>query len=251
MRFDGKVAIVTGGARGIGEGISRGFAREGAQVVIADILDDVGNKTASDIVAKGGKAICLKADVTSSKNVNAVVKEVLSRFGEIDILVNDVGWDRPEPFIVSAEETWDKVIAINYKSTVICCRAVLDHMIERKYGKIVNIGSDAGRVGSTGEVVYSGCKGAVIAFTKALAREMVRYNINVNCVCPGPTETPIVMNEMAKASPKLLDALKHAIPMGRLGKPEEIAAGVLFMASDDARFVTGQTLSVSGGLTMS
>ncbi len=250
MRFEGKVAIVTGGARGIGEAISRGFANGGAQVVIADLLDDVGNKTAADITATGGKAICLKTDVTSSKNVNAVVKEVLSRFGKVDILVNDVGWDRPEPFITNTEETWDKVIAINYKSTIICCRAVLDNMIERKYGKIVNIGSDAGRVGSTGEVVYSGCKGAVIAFTKALAREMVRYSININCVCPGPTETPIVMNEMAKQSPKLLDALRHAIPMGRLGKPEEIAAGVLFMASDDARFVTGQTLSVSGGLTM-
>ncbi len=250
MRFEGKVAIVTGGARGIGEAISRGFAREGAQVVIADILDEMGNKTASDIVAMGGKAICLKTDVTSSKNVNGVVKEVLRQFGKVDVLVNDVGWDRPEPFIVSTEDNWDKVIAINYKSTIICCRAVLDNMIERKYGKIVNIGSDAGRVGSTGEVVYSGCKGAVIAFTKALSREMVRYNININCVCPGPTETPIVMNEMAKSSPKLLDALRHAIPMGRLGKPEEIAAGVLFMASDDAGYITGQTLSVSGGLTM-
>lgn len=250
MRFEGKVAIVTGGARGIGEAISRGFAQDGAQVIIADLLDELGNKTAADITSKGGKAVCLKTDVTSSKNVNAVVKEVLSRFGKVDILVNDVGWDKPEPFIANTEETWDKVIAINYKSTIICCRAVLDNMIERKYGKIVNIGSDAGRVGSTGEVVYSGCKGAVIAFTKALSREVVRYNININCVCPGPTETPLVMNEMAKSTPKLLDALRHAIPMGRLGKPEEIAAGVLFMASDDARFITGQTLSVSGGLTM-
>ncbi|MDP2728735.1 MAG: SDR family oxidoreductase, partial [Dehalococcoidia bacterium] len=165
---------------------------------------------------------------------------------------NNAGWDKLEPFIESKEETWDKVIALNLKAPIVCARAVLDHMIERRSGKIISISSDAGKVGSTGEAVYSGCKAGVIGFSKTLAREMARYSINVNCVCPGPTDTPLLRNLMGsdEKGAKILQAMTNAVPFRRLAKAEDIAKMVGFLASDDADYITGQAYSVSGGLTM-
>jgi len=249
MKFKGKVTIVTGAARGIGKAIAEGLAKEGATVVVADLLEDLAKETAQEIKSHGGQAIPLKMDISNSKDVKAAVEQVLKQCGKIDVLVNNAGWDKIEPFVQSTEDTWDKVIAINLKGPVIVTRAVLDNMIQNKYGRIVNIASDAGRVGSSGEAVYSACKGGIIAFSKTLAREVVRYNIAVNCVAPGPTMTPLVEHNM-KENPKLVEALKGAIPMKRLAQPEEIAAAAIFLASDDASYITGQVLSVSGGLTM-
>jgi len=249
MKLGGKVAIVTGSAQGIGKVIAQKLASEGATVVVADMIEDLARATSQEIESQGGKAVPVKMDITNSKEVKAAVEQVLKQCGKIDILVNNAGWDKMEPFVQSTEETWDKVIAINYKGPVIVTRAVLDNMISNNYGHIVSIASDAGRVGSSGEAVYSGCKGGIIAFSKTLAREVVRYNITVNCVSPGPTGTPAVLKFM-ETNPKMMEPLKSAIPMKRLARPEEIAAAVLFFASDAAGYITGQVLSVSGGLTM-
>jgi len=248
-RLEAKSAIVTGAGRGIGRAIALELAREGADVAVVDL--DLANAevVAGEIRQMGRRSLALKVDVTRLAEVKEAFGKVLSTFGKIDILVNNVGWDKVEPFVQNTEEVWDKLIAINYRSVLNCTRAVLDHMMERQYGKILNIGSDAGRVGSTGEAVYSGCKGAVIAFSKALAREVARYKINVNVVCPGPTDTPLFA-EIASENPKLAGALEKAIPWGRLARPEDIAAVVAFLVSDAAGYMTGQTVSVSGGLTM-
>jgi 2-hydroxycyclohexanecarboxyl-CoA dehydrogenase len=249
MRFKGKVAIVTGGARGIGKSICVGLAKEGATVAVADLLEDLAKETANEITASGGKAIPVKMDITNNAQVKAAVEQIIKDCGKVDVLVNNAGWDKIEPFIKNTEATWDQIIAINLRGPINVTRAVLDNMIQNKYGRIVHIASDAGRVGSSGEAVYSACKGGIIAFGKTLARELVRYNILVNSVAPGPTETPLVAINM-KENPKLVEALTNAIPLKRLCKPEEIASAVLFFASDDASFVTGQVLSVSGGLSM-
>jgi 2-hydroxycyclohexanecarboxyl-CoA dehydrogenase len=249
MRLGEKVAIVTGSAQGIGKAIAQRLASEGATVIVADMIENLARATSQEIESQGGKAIPVKMDITNSKEVRAAVEQVLKQCGKIDILVNNAGWDKIEPFVQSTEETWDKVIAINYKGPVIVTRAVLDNMISNNYGRIVSIASDAGRVGSSGESVYSGCKGGIIAFSKTLAREVVRYNITVNCVSPGPTGTPAVLKFM-ETNPKMMEPLKSAIPMKRLARPEEIAAAVLFFTSDGAGYITGQVLSVSGGLTM-
>lgn len=248
-RFDRKIAIVTGGAQGIGAGIARRLADEGAIVAILDIQLEKATGVAKAIESKGGKAIALKMDIADSDDVKRAVKEVEGKFGRLDILVNNAGWDKVAPFIELPEEVWDKIIAINLRGPIAITRAVLDGMVSRNYGKIVNIASDAGRVGSSGESVYSACKGGIIAFTKTLARELVRYNINVNVVCPGPSDTPMLA-EMGKENPQIIEAVTRAIPMRRLAQPGDIAAAVAFLASDEASYITGQTLSVSGGLTM-
>ena len=249
MKLIGKTAIVTGGGRGIGKGIALKLASEGADVGIADLNLEDAKTTCEEIEAMGRKALPFQLDISNGGQVKEWIKVVYANFGKVDILVNNAGWDKIEPFLESKEETWDRVIAINYKGHILCTRAVLDDMIARKYGKIINIGSDAGRTGSTGEVVYSGTKGAVIAFSKALAREMARYRINVNVVCPGPSNTPLMATLRAE-NPKLIDSLIRNIPLRRLGEPQDLANAVAFLASDEAEFITGQTLSVSGGLTM-
>jgi len=182
--------------------------------------------------------------------VAAVIGDVVARWSTVHVLVNCAGWDRPMPFVETTPDFWDKILAINLRGPIACTRAVLPPMIAQGHGKIVSIASDAGRVGSTGEAVYSAAKGGLIAFTKTIARETARHRINVNCVCPGPSDTPLFQKEFAAPSPKLAESLKRVIPWGRLGTPEDIAPAVVFLASDDASYITGQTLSVSGGLTM-
>ncbi len=252
MRLLGKVAIVTGGASGIGRAISLELASQGADVVIVDLNLEAAQSTAKEITGLGRRALAVKTNVTSSVEVKAMVAQAIQDLGGVDVLVNNAGWDKLEPFIQSAEETWDRVIALNLKAPIICARAVLDHMIERKAGKIISISSDAGKVGSSGEAVYSGCKAGVIGFSKTLAREVARYGINVNCVCPGPTDTPLLQNLMGAADTgaKMLQAVIKAVPFKRLGKPEDIAKMVAFLASDDAGYITGQAFSVNGGLVM-
>jgi 2-hydroxycyclohexanecarboxyl-CoA dehydrogenase len=245
-KLDDKVAIVTGAGRGIGRGIVEKLTAEGAWVVVSDIDENSARETARAI---GGQSMGLRVDVTSKESIEAMVKEVMDRFGRLDVLVNNAGWDKVGPFLKSDESDWDKIIAINLYGMLHCCKAVLPVMVNQGYGKVVNIGSDAGRVGSSGEAVYSATKGGVIAFTKTLAREMARYKINVNCVCPGPADTPLFA-ELGQDQPRLREALQKAIPWGRLARPEDIAKAVAFLVSDEAEFITGQTLSVSGGLTM-
>lgn len=249
MRLKEKVAIVTGAGRGIGCAIATTFSEAGAKVVVADLDFSSATRVTEKIESAGNNALAVKVNVAESDSVDALVDAVLEKYGQVDILVNNAGWDKIEPFMESTEDTWDKVIAINLKGTINCCRAVLSIMISQKYGKIINIGSDAGRVGSSGEAVYSAAKGGVIAFTKTLAREMARYKININCVAPGPTDTELFA-EIAEGNPKIAEALVKAIPFRRLGQPEDIAKAVLFLASDEATYITGQTLSVNGGLNM-
>ena len=252
MNLQDRVAIVTGGARGIGRAICLELAGQGAGVTVADLNLEGAVETAGEIRALGCRALPLKVDVTSSLEVKAMVDKTLQDLGRIDILVNNAGWDKLEPFIQSTEETWDKVIALNFKAPILCARAVLDHMVERKSGKIISISSDAGKVGSSGEAVYSGCKAGVVGFSKTLAREVARYGINVNCVCPGPTDTPLLRAFMGAGDTgsRILEAMVKAVPFRRLGRPEDIAKMVGFLASDDAGYITGQAYSVSGGLTM-
>jgi 2-hydroxycyclohexanecarboxyl-CoA dehydrogenase len=247
MKHQGRVALVTGAARGIGAAIAHRLAADGATVIVADLDGDAAKASAASLE---GKAIGLGVDVSSATSVRAAFDEAAAAIGPPEILVNNAGIDVIKPFVDSTEDEWDRVIAVNLKGPINCCRSALDGMIERGFGRIVNIASDAGRVGSSGEAVYSATKGGVIAFTKTLAREMARRGITVNCVCPGPTETAL-LGQVAEYSQKLYDSLARAIPLGRTGRPEDIAPAVSFLVSDDASFITGQTLSVSGGLTMS
>jgi 2-hydroxycyclohexanecarboxyl-CoA dehydrogenase len=190
--------------------------------------------------------------VTDSGSVGSAVAEVQERLGPIDVLVNNAGWDELRPFLDTDEAFWDRVIEINFKGALRTCHLVVPGMVERGYGRVINIGSDAARVGSSLEAVYSGAKGGVVAFTKTLAREVARQGVTANAVCPGPTETPMLEQMMAEGDhgARVLEAIRRAVPMRRLGRPEDVAAAVAFLASERAGFITGQTLSVSGGLTM-
>jgi 2-hydroxycyclohexanecarboxyl-CoA dehydrogenase len=247
-RFAERVAIVTGAASGIGRATALDLAREGATVVVADIDISGAEKVAAEI-RKSGHAIAQQVDVTDAAQARSMAAETLKAFGRIDILVSNAGWDRAGPFMETDEEFWDKVIAINYRGHLATTHAVLPSMIERGWGRIVTVASDAGRVGSTGEVVYSGAKGAVIAFTKGLAREVARHGVNVNCVAPGLTDTPLLAG-ISEGAERLMAAIVRSIPLGRVGRPEEVARAIVFFASPDADYITGQTLSVNGGLNM-
>ncbi len=249
MKLKDKAAIVTGGGQGIGRAIALELASEGARVCVADLNAETAKKVSEEIKALGGRAVDVKVDITDLAQCQAMVKSAIDAFGCVDVLVNNVGWDKMEPFIQSEPATWDKVININFKGPINCFKSILPHMIERKGGSIVSISSDAGRVGSSGEAVYSGAKGGVIAFSKTIAREVARYGIKVNCVAPGPTETPLFA-AVAGDNPAIAEGLKKAIPLRRLAQPEDIAAAVSFLASEKAGYITGQVLSVSGGLNM-
>ena len=250
MRLKDKVTIVTGGASGIGRGIAEACAREGARVAVVDLNAAGSRDTVTAIEKAGGTAAAWPLDITDVAAVERMVAEVAARWAGVHVLVNCAGWDKPMPFVETTPEFWDRILAINLKGPIACTHAALKVMVRQDYGKVVNIASDAGRVGSTGEAVYSAAKGGIIALTKTLAREMARHHVNVNCICPGPSDTPLFRNEFAATSPKLAESLKRVIPWGRLGVPDDVAPAVVFLASDEAGFITGQTLSVSGGLTM-
>jgi 2-hydroxycyclohexanecarboxyl-CoA dehydrogenase len=207
-------------------------------------------ESAKRVAAAGGRAAPFEVDVTDGGTVRDAIADASRELGPVEILVNNAGWDELKPFVETDEEFWERVIAINFKGCLHTTRALLPSMIERGFGRIVNIASDAGRVGSSMESVYAGAKGGVIAFTKTIAREAARAGVTANAVCPGPTHTPLLDQMTAEGGEKLVDALVRAVPMRRLGEPEDVAAAVAFFASDRAGFITGQTLSVSGGLTM-
>jgi 2-hydroxycyclohexanecarboxyl-CoA dehydrogenase len=230
---DGKVAVVTGAARGIGAEIASQLTNAGAAVTTWDL----------------GEGATRRVDVTDGAAVDAAIAAVERDLGPVDILVNNAGIDVIGPFLDSDEDAWDRVIAVNLVGTILCCHRIARGMVQRGRGAIVNIASDAGRVGSSGEAVYSATKGGVIAFTKALARELAATGVRANCVCPGPTDTAL-LDQLADHNQKLYDALARAIPMRRIATPGDIAPAVVFLAGDGARYITGQTLSVSGGLTM-
>ena len=252
QRFEGKTVIVTGGGGGIGGATSRRFAQGGAKVAVFDVNEEAAQKVAEAIRAEGGAAQAFRCDITNRAEVDAAVGGAEAALGPIGVLVNNAGWDVFKPFIKTEPAQWDKLIGINLVGALHMLHAVLPGMAERKYGRIVNIASDAARGGSSGEAVYSACKGGLMALSKTLAREHARQGITVNVVCPGPTDTALLAGvaEGARDPAKLLEAFRSAIPLGRLGQPEDLASAIVFFGSDDASFITGQVISVSGGLTM-
>lgn len=250
--LDGKVGVVTGGGGGIGRAISLRLAEAGCAVGVLDINEEAASETSRLIESAGGSAHAIAVDITDPDAVEEAVGRLEAAAGPIDILVNNAGWDRLGRFLDSEPEQWRKIVDINLFGHFHMHRAVGVRMARREAGRIVNIASDAARVGSSGEAVYSACKGGIVAFSKSLARELASKRINVNVVCPGPTETAILQSflEEGDYGRKVYDALQRAIPFRRLGQPEDVAGIVVFLASDEAAFITGQVISVSGGLTM-
>ncbi len=246
MKLNDRIAVVTGAASGIGQATAQAFAVAGGRLYLGDIDEQGGAGTAKAIVDAGGEAVFIRLDVTDDASIAAFAAQVEKAAGGVDVLANVAGWGRTEPFVDNTPDFWDQMVQLNFYGPIRMCKAFVPGMFERGSGRIVNVSSDAGRVGSLGETVYSGTKGGVIGFTKALAREAARYQVTVNCVCPGPTDTPL----MAKVPDKITEAMTRATPMRRLARPEEVADAILFFASDRAGFCTGQVLSVSGGLTM-
>lgn len=252
QRFQRKTVVVTGGGGGIGGAACRRFAREGAKVAVFDVNVGAAEKVAAGIRADGGASEAFECDIAHRQSVDAAVSSTESRLGPIDALVNNAGWDVWKPFVETELAEWERLIAINLIGALHMHHAVLPGMVSRGKGRIVNVASDAARVGSSGEAVYAACKGGLVSFSKAIAREHARSGITINVVCPGPTDTALLTSvaEGAANPAKLREAFIRAIPLGRLGQPEDLAGGIVFLASDDAAFITGQVLSVSGGLTM-
>lgn len=250
--LSGKTVIVTGGGGGIGSATCRRFAAEGAKVAVLDMNLSAAQKVAAEIQASGGEAAAFECDITQRDMVDATVTAAEAQLGPIAVLVNNAGWDVFKPFTKTVPSEWDKLIAINLTGALHMHHAVLPGMVARGGGRIVNIASDAARGGSSGEAVYSACKGGLVALSKTLAREHARHNITINVVCPGPTDTALLAGvaEGAANPEKLIEAFKRAIPLGRLGQPDDLAGAIVFFGSDDASFITGQVISVSGGLTM-
>lgn len=251
--LSGKTVIVTGAGSGIGRAIATRLAAEGCVIGVFDINPTGADETVGAIASAGGKAVAVACDITDYAAVTAAVASFEQQAGRAtDVLVNNAGWDTPMPFLKTEPAFWQKVTAINWFGPLHMTHAVALGMAARRAGRIIQIASDAGRVGSSGEVVYSGCKGATIAFSKALARELARANVTINTVCPGPTDTPAMTAFVGtgEQGQKIRDAMVKGVPLGRIGVPDDYPGLVAFLASDDAAFMTGQTISVSGGLTM-
>ena len=249
--LQGRTAVVTGAGRGIGAAIATALAGAGADVAVWD-LDAAGAAEVAAALARtrGVRSLGLAVDVSDTASVDRAAGRVEAELGPVDVLVNNAGIDVIGPFVESVEADWDRIMAVNLKGPIACCHRILPGMIERGRGSVVNIASDAGKVGSSGETVYAATKGGVIALTKSLAREVASKGVRVNCVCPGPTDTAL-LGQLAASSPKLREALARAIPLRRVAQPDDIAPAVVFLAGDGAAYITGQALSVSGGLTMS
>jgi 2-hydroxycyclohexanecarboxyl-CoA dehydrogenase len=250
--LEGKAAIVTGGGGGIGSAICRRLSEAGARVGVFDLDKSAAQRTAEALTAKGATAKAYDVDITDHAGVASAVEAFENDIGPTDVLVNNAGWDKFAYFLTTEPDLWRKIIAINFEGPINLHHAVLKGMQARRSGRVVNIASDAGRVGSSMEAVYSGAKGGIIAFTKTMAREMARSGVTLNVVCPGPTETPLLeaLTGSGDQGAKVSEGLKRAIPLGRLGQPGDIAGMVAFLASDEAAYITGQVISVSGGLTM-
>ncbi|MDK9714720.1 MAG: glucose 1-dehydrogenase [Sulfuritalea sp.] len=250
--LNGKVAIITGAAGGIGCALVKRFCEEGAHVVAADISEAALIEMSQRLQEFSANITPMVMDITDHASVTAKISEVAQKLGHIDILVNNAGWDSIKPFVESTPDLWRKLVDINLMGPLNLQHAVLPIMIANGGGKIVNISSDAGRVGSSGESVYSACKGGIISFSKTLARETARNNVRVNVVCPGPTDTAILRSFLGEGDvgKKIYDGLIRANPLKRIGQPEDVPGMVAFLSSDDANFITGQVISVSGGLTM-
>jgi 2-hydroxycyclohexanecarboxyl-CoA dehydrogenase len=247
-----RAALVTGGARGIGRAIALALAADGRAVAVGDLLAPEAERTAAAAAESGVPTAAVHLDVTDPESVADAVAQATETLGPIGVLVNNAGWDELRPFLDTDEEFWNRVIDINFTGVLRTTKAVLPTMVDAGWGRVVNIASDAGRVGSSFESVYSGAKAGVIGFTKTLARETARAGVTANAVCPGPTRTPLLdgMAGTGEAGAKMIGSLERAVPMRRLGEPADVAAAVAFLASEQAGYITGQTLSVSGGLTM-
>jgi len=250
--LEGKASIVTGGGGGIGSAICKRLGEAGARVGVFDLDMVAATRTADAVNAKGATAKAYEVDITDHAAVMRAVEIFERDIGPTDLLVNNAGWDKFAYFLTTEPDLWRKVIAINLEGPINLHHVVLKGMAERRSGRVVNIASDAGRVGSSMEAVYSGAKGGIIAFTKTIAREMARSGVTLNVVCPGPTETPLLeaLTGAGDQGARVHEGLKRAIPLGRIGQPEDIAGMVAFLASDEAAYITGQVISVSGGLTM-
>lgn len=243
---------MSGGAGGIGQAIVRALAADGRSVAIGDLNLEAAGALATELRGQGVEAIAVALDVTDSASVAGAVERVGAELGSVSVLVNNAGWDLLMPFLDTDERLWQRILDVNFTGALRLTHATLPAMIERGWGRIVNIASDAARVGSSGESVYAGAKGALVSFTKSLAREAARQGVTANAVCPGPTDTPLLA-ALAEGTPdaaKVVAALERAVPMRRLGRAEDVAAAVSFLASEQSSYITGQTLSVSGGLTM-
>ena len=247
-----RTVVVTGGGGGIGGATCHRFATEGARVAVLDVNAGAAEQVAAAIRADGGQALAIHCDITERASVDAAVATTAAQLGPIDVLVNNAGWDVFRPFTSTTPDQWDRLIAINLIGPLNMHHAVLPGMVARRQGRIVNIASDAARVGSSGEAVYAACKGGIVAFSKTIAREHARHGITVNVVCPGPTDTALFADFKAGAGnpDKLMEAFRRSIPLGRIGQPDDLPGAIVFFASDDAGYITGQVLSVSGGLTM-
>ncbi|RPH63064.1 MAG: SDR family oxidoreductase [Burkholderiales bacterium] len=247
-----KAAIVTGAGSGIGRAIAMRLAEEGCLVGIFDLNVAGGADTRDAIAAAGGRAWSYRVDISQASEIADALGQFTAAAGPVDVLVNNAGWDRAMPFLQTDFALWQKIVAINLYGPLHMHHAVLPGMVERRSGKVINVASDAARVGSSGEAVYAACKGGIVAFTKTMAREMARWNIQLNVLCPGPTDTPLLadITGEGESGRKLAEAFRNAVPMRRLGRPEDYPGLVAFLASSDSDYMTGQVISISGGLTM-
>lgn len=248
----GKIAIVTGGGQGIGKAITLRLATEGCKVAVFDLNPEAAEAAAEEAQAKGGEVKVFCVDISDQEAVNKAVVQAEAELGPTWLLVNNAGWDKPAPFLQTDKPLWDKIISINLSGPLYMHKAVLPGMVARRGGRVVNIASDAARVGTSTEAVYSACKGGMIAFTKSIARELARDNVLLNAVCPGPTNTPMMQSVLGTGdqAEKWKDAMVRGIPLRRMGEPEDYAGIVAFLGTSDASYITGQAISVSGGMNM-